>query len=48
MLNIKNTSVMNFENDLRGARNPMNSWGRSDSHYDSKGVFIIGENDTLI
>lgn len=45
MLNVKNISVMNLENALRGARNPMNSWGKSDSHYDSKGLFIIGEND---
>ena len=27
MLTLKNTSVMNFENAIRGARNPMNSWG---------------------
>ncbi|EJO5349240.1 hypothetical protein NRP93_003406 [Clostridium botulinum] len=45
MLDVKNVSVMNFENALRGARNPMNSWGKSDSYYDSKGVFVIGEND---
>ena len=32
MLTLKNTSVMNFENAIRGARNPMNSWGRMDSH----------------
>lgn len=31
MLTLKNTSVMNFENAIRGARNPMNSWGRMDS-----------------
>ncbi|ENK0557768.1 hypothetical protein [Clostridium sporogenes] len=45
MLNIENINVMNFENALRGARNPMNSWGKSDSYYDSTGLFIIGEND---
>ena len=32
MLTLKNTSVMNFENAIRGARNPLNSWGRMDSH----------------
>ncbi|MGO5073195.1 hypothetical protein ACTQ4K_04420 [Clostridium sporogenes] len=48
MLNVKNISVMNLENALRGARNPMNSWGKSDSHYDSKGLFIIGENDLAL
>ncbi|EPY6469863.1 hypothetical protein ACWO4B_000467 [Clostridium sporogenes] len=48
MLNVKNISVMNLENALRGARNPMNSWGKSDSHYDSKGLFIIGQNDLTL
>ena len=32
MLTLKNTSVMNFENAIRGARNPMNSWGRMDGY----------------
>ncbi|WP_431602551.1 hypothetical protein [Clostridium sporogenes] len=48
MLNVKNMSVMNFQNALRGARNPMNSWGKSDSYYDSKGLFVIGENDLTL
>ena len=38
-------SVMNFENAIRGARNPMNSWARSDSYYDEAGNYILGEND---
>ena len=37
--------VMNFENAMRGARNPMNSWAKSDSYYDDKGQYILGEND---
>lgn len=36
---------MNFENALRGMRNPMNSWDKSDSYYDENGNYIIGEND---
>jgi hypothetical protein len=48
MLEIKKTSVMNFENALRGARNPMNSWARSDSFYDASGQYIIGENDLTL
>ena len=43
MLEITNTSVMNFENAIRGARNPMNSWARMDSTYDENGNFIMGE-----
>ena len=33
MIKIERTSVMNFENALRGMRNPMNSWEKSDSYY---------------
>ena len=39
---------MNFENAIRGARNPMNSWDRMDSRYDKNGVFIWGENDLAL
>ncbi|MEG1743873.1 MAG: hypothetical protein RR246_06870, partial [Clostridia bacterium] len=45
MIELKNTSVMNFENAFRGARNPMNSWERSDSYIDEKMNFVIGEQD---
>ena len=36
---------MNFENAIRGARNPLNSWDRSDSYYDEKGNYVLGEAD---
>ena len=45
MITIERTSVMNFENSIRGARNPMNSWNRMDSFYDEQGYFIMGPND---
>lgn len=45
MIKIENWSVMNFENAIRGMRNPMNSWARIDSGYDENGNYIIGEND---
>lgn len=45
MLTVKNTCVMNIEGAIRGARNPMNSWSRSDSFYDENGNYILGEND---
>lgn len=45
MLQIERTSVMNFENAMRGARNPMNSWGRMDSYYDEAGNYVLGPND---
>ena len=45
MLKTENTAVMNMDNAIRGARNPMNSWARMDSYTDSEGVFHFGEND---
>lgn len=33
MIKLERTNVMNFENAIRGARNPMNSWDRSDSYF---------------
>ena len=45
MIYIDRVSVMNLENAVRGARNPMNSWARMDSYYDEKGSFVLGPND---
>ena len=45
MLQVERISVMNLENAMRGARNPLNSWARSDSYYDENGQYILGEND---
>lgn len=45
MIKLERTSVMNLENAMRGARNPMNSWARMDSSYDEDGNYILGPND---
>lgn len=45
MIKLERTSVMNLENAMRGARNPMNSWGRMDSHYDAHHNYVLGPND---
>jgi hypothetical protein len=45
MIKLENTSVMNFENAIRGARNPMNSWDKLDSTFDANGNFVFGPND---
>ncbi len=45
MLKTERVEVMNFHNAIRGARNPLNSWDRSDSYFDENGRFILGEND---
>ncbi len=33
MIKLERTQVMNWEGAIRGMRNPMNSWGKSDSYY---------------
>ena len=48
MIQIHNVDVMNFENAIRGMRNPLNSWAKSDSYIDKQGNFIIGENDLAL
>ena len=45
MITIEKISVMNLENAVRGARNPMNSWDKSDSYYDEKGNYVLGACD---
>ena len=45
MLKIERTAVMNLDGAIRGARNPMNSWAKSDSYYDENGKFILGPID---
>ena len=45
MILIERTSVMNLDNAIRGARNPMNSWAKSDSGYNKDGVFTLGPVD---
>lgn len=45
MIKIERTSVMNIENAIRGARNPLNSWDKMDSAYNENGEYILGEND---
>lgn len=38
MLKIENTEVMGWEHAIRGMRNPMNSWDKSDSEWYSIGI----------
>lgn len=45
MLKIENWEVVGWEHAIRGARNPMNSWKKSDSYW-SNG-YISGENITV-
>ncbi len=45
MISIEHGVVMNLEGAIRGARNPMNSWAKSDSAYDKDGSYRLGPND---
>ncbi len=45
MLKTDHICVMNLENAMRGARNPLNSWARSDSAYNASGEYVLGPND---
>lgn len=45
MIKFKYAHVMNIENALRGMRNPLNSWDKSDSYYNEDGVYVIGIQD---
>ena len=55
MIKVDNIEVFNFEGAIRGMRNPMNSWEKSDSDFMckivSKGEIerpLIGENDLAL
>ena len=52
MIKLERTSVMNFENAIRGARNPMNSWDKSDSRiaweYGELPRYELGPNDLAL
>ena len=48
MIKLEHTEVFGWESAIRGARNPMNSWDRSDSKFnfsDDPHTFWMGEND---
>lgn len=44
-MKIENIVISNIEGALRGMRNPMNSWDKSDSCYNNNHEYIIGNND---
>ena len=44
MLHVERSEVFNFEGAIRGMRNPLNSWGKSDSKWEN-GQYVVGEED---
>lgn len=45
MLKVEEYTTFGWEGAIRGMRNPMNSWDRSDSRYNSFGAYMPGEKD---
>ncbi len=46
MILVEKTEVFNFEGAIRGMRNPLNSWDRSDSVFaENPDDFVVGSND---
>ena len=50
MIKVEHIEVFNFEGAIRGMRNPLNSWDKSDSHMETDYAnnmtkFVIGEKD---
>ena len=46
MIKIEKTEVYGWESAIRGMRNPLNSWAKSDTHFNWEiGKIVIGEND---
>ena len=41
MIKLERFEVMNMNNAIRGARNPLNSWARMDSYFDEEGKFVL-------
>lgn len=48
MIVLERTAVMNLENAVRGMRNPLSSWEKSDSFYNAQGEYILGEADLAL
>lgn len=44
MIKIENTEVVGWEAAIRGMRNPMNSWDKSDSEFDGHYSYGLNEN----
>lgn len=48
MIKIENMDYYGFDAAIRGMRNPLNSWDKSDSETDAFGCVNIGENDAAL
>ena len=45
MIKVENIEVWGFKHAIRGMRNPMNSWDKSDSYFRGETSWSVGKND---
>lgn len=48
MIKITNVEVLGWEHAIRGMRNPLNSWDKSDSLSPDDDIFYVGANDLAL
>ena len=48
MIEVENTAAFGFSAAIRGMRNPLASWDKSDSYRDENGEFVVGEADLAL
>lgn len=48
MIQIENIQEWGWQHAIRGMRNPMNSWDRSDTIFTADGKWCLGENDKAL
>lgn len=52
MIKVENIDVYGFETAIRGMRNPMNSWDKSDSYYEPANFcdksYVVGDDDIAL
>ena len=48
MIKVKNINVWGWEHSIRGMRNPLASWSKSDSYRNEDGEFVVGDADLAL
>lgn len=48
MIKIENTQTLGWKHAIRGMRNPLNSWDRSDSNWESNGFDMFPDEDIAV
>ncbi len=48
MIKVENITTWGFSHAIRGMRNPVNSWNKSDSYRNENGEFVVGDADIAL